>query len=190
MNSAAQCLSAKGFLPHTKATMLTFGYLLDEKSYPGEKMLYVVNYPNPSRPDGLVFTIFLTKRDGRQHVNIQNNARFTMSKGSDEGVSFATPPLGGTWSAQHLVSAIKQIAKQPRFTVLPEYLLSKSSDMNYNSQLTAPHHGFSWGNAVRVTVITPVPWDGDTCRRIISISRALAPRRPSEELTSAIRLLA
>jgi hypothetical protein len=117
LHRAAECLAAKGFLPHAKATKLTFGYLLDEKSYPGKKMLYVVNYPDPSRPDGLVFIIFLTERDGRQNFNIQNNARFTLSKGGNTEVSFPTPPLGGTWTREHLVPAIKKIEKQPRVTL-------------------------------------------------------------------------
>ena len=130
LHRAAQCLAAKGFLPHTNATKLTFGYLLDEKPYPGKKMLYVVNYPNPSQPGGLVFTIFLTERDGRQNFNIQNNARFALSKGGNDGVSFATPPLGGTWTREHLVSAIRQIEKQPRLTILARGLLSVDSSVS------------------------------------------------------------
>lgn len=109
---------------------MTFGYLLDEKSYPGEKMLYVVDYPNPSRLDGFVFTIFLTERDGHQNFNIQNNARFTVSKDADDGVSFVSPPLGGTWTHEHLASAIKQIEKQPRYTILAKDLLSVDSSVS------------------------------------------------------------
>jgi hypothetical protein len=115
---AVHCLAAKKFLPPSKMADGTFGYVLDEKSYPGEKMFYVVEYPKPSRRDGLVFTIFVTNHDGHRDFNIQNNARFTASKHSDEGVSFADPPLGGSWTQEHLISAIKQIEKQPT-VVLP-----------------------------------------------------------------------
>jgi len=141
LHQAAQCLAAKGFLPHAKATKLTFSYLLDEKSYPGKKMLYVVNYPDPSRPDGLVFTIFLTERDGRQNFNIQNNARFTLSKGGNGEVSFPTPRLGGTWTREHLVSAIKRIEKQPRSTILAKDLRSVDSSVGceaYSDQQPKP----------------------------------------------------
>lgn len=93
-------------------------------------MLYVVNYPNLSRPDGLVFTIFLTERDGRQNFNIQNNARFTLSKSRNEEVSFPNPPLGGTWTREHLVAAIKQIEKQPKSTILAKGLLSVDSSVS------------------------------------------------------------
>lgn len=130
MHRAAHCLAEKGFLPHAKTTKLTLGYLLDEKSYPGEKMLYIVNYAIPSRLDGFVFTIFLTERDGRQDFNIQNNARFTRSKDGDEGVSFAAPPLGGNWTQEHLVSAIKQIEKQPKVTIPVKTLLAVDSSVS------------------------------------------------------------
>jgi hypothetical protein len=130
LNRATHCLAAKKFLPPSKAAEGTFGYLLDEKSYPGEKLLYVVEYPNPSRPDGFVFTIFVSDHDGRQGFNIQNNARFTLSKDSDEGVSFTAPPLGGTWTREHLVSAIKQIEKQPRVTLSMTNLLVVDSSVS------------------------------------------------------------
>ena len=128
LRRAAHCLAAKNFLPPSKARETTFGYLLDEKSYPGEKMLYVVEYPKPSRADGFVFTIFLTDRDGSLGFNIQNNARFTSSKDSDRRVSFATPPLGGYWAtltglkrALWEPSALLQHRSQGRFPRLPRH---------------------------------------------------------------------
>jgi hypothetical protein len=114
---AAQCLAVKNFLPSSKATRLTFGYLLDEKSYPGDKVIYLVNYAAPARSNGLVFAIFLMERDGRQEFNIQNNASFVLSKDDFDGVSFVDPPLGGTWTQEHLASAIKRIEKQQRFII-------------------------------------------------------------------------
>jgi hypothetical protein len=129
VHQAAHCLAVKGFLPHTEAKELTFGYFLDEKSYPEKKLLYVVNYPNPSRSDGFVFTIFLTKPAGRQDFDIQNNARFTLAKDGNGGVSFVAPPLGGTWTREHLVSAIKQIKKQPRLTISTKDMLTIGSSV-------------------------------------------------------------
>ena len=114
---AAQCLEAKQFMPSSKATKLTFGYFLDEKSYPGTKEMYVVIYAAPARSNGLVFAIVLTQQDEHQVFNVQNNASFVLSKDEPIGVSFVTPPLGGTWTQQHLASAIKEIEKQPRFTL-------------------------------------------------------------------------
>ena len=76
---AAQCLEAKQFLPPSKATKLTFGYFLDEKSYPGTKEMYVVIYAAPARSNGLVFAIVLTQQDDHKVFDIQNNASFVLS---------------------------------------------------------------------------------------------------------------
>ena len=119
---AAQCLEAKQFLPPSKATKLTFGYFLDGKSYSPDRVIYLVKYAAPVRSNGLIFAIFLTEHDGRQSFNIQNNASFVLSENEPIGVSFVTPPLGGTWTQEHLASAIKQIEKQPRFMVGVEKL--------------------------------------------------------------------
>ena len=71
---AAQCLEAKQFLPSSKATKLTFGYFLDEKSYPGTKEMYVVIYAAPARSNGLVFAIVLTQRDDHEVFDIRSSS--------------------------------------------------------------------------------------------------------------------
>lgn len=114
---AAQCLASTKFLPPSKAAELTFGYVLDEKSYPGQKLIYVVQYAAAGRSNGQVYAVFVTEHDGHQVFNVQNNARFILSRRESSGVSFATPPLGGTWMHEHLASAVRQIEKQPRFEI-------------------------------------------------------------------------
>jgi hypothetical protein len=130
---AAQCLAVKHFLPSSKATRQTFGYLLDEKSYPGDQVIYVVNYAGPARSNGLVFAIFLTEHEGLQDFNIQNNARFVLSKDELDGVVFANPPLGGTWTQEHLASAIKRIEKQPRFSISAKDLSAADASIRCES---------------------------------------------------------
>lgn len=122
---AVSCLVAKGFLQPSKTAKTTFGYLPDEKSYPGKQILYIVDYLNPSQRNGSVFTVFVTKQDRRRDFNIQNNARFVLD--GVGGVSFVTPPLGGAWTQKHLVSAIKAIEKQPRYTISVENLVPADS---------------------------------------------------------------
>jgi hypothetical protein len=114
---AAQCLAVKKNFPRSTATELTFGYLVDEKSYPGTKVMYVVSYAAPMRSNGLVFAIVLTEQDDHQVFDIQNNASFVLSKRDIHGVSFVTPPLGGDWTQERLASAVERIEKQPRFTI-------------------------------------------------------------------------
>jgi hypothetical protein len=130
LHQAVHCLAAKQFLLPSKVADGTFGYVLDEKSYPGEKMLYVVEYPKPSRHHGLVFTIFVTDHDGHRDFNIQNNARFIASKHGDEGVSFTNPPLGGSWTQEHLISAINQIEKQPTVALPMKNLVEVDSSVS------------------------------------------------------------
>jgi hypothetical protein len=96
--------------------MLSFGYVLDEKSYPGEKVAYVVLYSSSDRSHGMAFTVFLNEQRGKRVFNIQNNATFIRTKG-DVIFTGTGEPLGGIWTHQHLVSAIKQIERQPRFDI-------------------------------------------------------------------------
>jgi hypothetical protein len=114
---AAHCLAVKHFLPQTSTRKPTFGYLLDEKSYPGDKVIYVITFATPTRSNGTVFAVFLSSKHGHESFNIQNNAGFVLSKLEPIGVSFVTPPLGGDWTQEHLASAIREIEKQPRFTI-------------------------------------------------------------------------
>jgi hypothetical protein len=124
---AAHCLAVKGFLQSSGAGTLSLGYLLDEQSYPGDKVAYVVAFAAPSRSNGKVFTVFLSSKSGHEILDIQNNASFVLSKRDSLGVSFVNPPLGGTWTQEHLVSAIKTIEKQPRFTISTKDILTTDS---------------------------------------------------------------
>jgi len=134
---AAHCLAVKNNFPRSKAPSLTFGFLVDEKSYPGEKVMYVVTYAAPARSNGLVFAIHLTQRDDYQVFDIQNNASFVLTvdprKEDYDGVSFVTPPLGGGWTQERLASAIQQIEKQPRFTIPVKDFLAASPLTNCES---------------------------------------------------------
>jgi hypothetical protein len=106
--------------------VLSLGYLDDTKSYPGEEVLYVVDYTGHGRTEGLVFTIFLTRQDRRRIFDIQNNAKVVRSKEGIEGVDFVEPPLGGTGTQEDLVAAIKRIERQPRFELRVKDLLRPS----------------------------------------------------------------
>jgi hypothetical protein len=74
---AAHCLVAKDFLPSSRATKLTLGYVVDEKSYPPNKVIYVINYRGAQRSDGLVFAVFLAKDEGQHEgLDIQKQRPF------------------------------------------------------------------------------------------------------------------
>ena len=114
LRDAAQCLVAKTFL---KPSKLSLGYLITTKDWPGEEVVYVVAYTGPSRSEGYVFTIFVTKQGSHQVFDIQNNAKFVRTKKVTDGVDFVEDPLGGIWTQEHLVAAIKRIEEQPRFEI-------------------------------------------------------------------------
>lgn len=114
LRDAAQCLVFKTFL---KPSTLDLGYLIDETSWPGEEVLYVVAYSGAGRSKGLVFTIFLSEDGHRQVFNIQNNAKFIRRATGADDIDFGEAPLGGIWTQEHLEAAIRRVEKQPRFLV-------------------------------------------------------------------------
>jgi len=130
---AAHCLAVKDFLPPSNTGKLTFGYVLDEQSYPGDKVVYLVAYAAPARSNGSVFAVFLTNHGGREIFNIQNNASFVLSKREPIGVSFVNPPLGGTWTQEHLASGIRKIERQSRFAISVKDLLAVDSSISCES---------------------------------------------------------
>lgn len=126
---AVHCLTTKDFVPPSPPASRTFGYFVDEKSYPGQKVIYVVNYAGPDKLNGWVFAIVLTEHADQQHFNIQNNATFVLSKRDFDGISFVGDgqPLGGTWTQQHIAMAIKRIETGSRFTLDAKDLLAANS---------------------------------------------------------------
>lgn len=135
LTGAVHCLAVKNFLAQLPGQKRSFGYFLDEKSYPGEKVIYLVNYAAPARSNGWVFVVFLTEHDGQQHFNIQNNATFVLSKHNFDydGVSFVSPPLGGDWRQEHIAKAIRQIETRARFTFDSKDLLAATPSVTCES---------------------------------------------------------
>jgi hypothetical protein len=77
----------------------------------------VVAYTGSSRTKGWVFTILITKQGNRQVFDIQNNAKFVRTKKDPDGINFVEEALGGVWTHERLMSAIKLIESEPRFQV-------------------------------------------------------------------------
>jgi len=96
---------------------LLLGYYVDRKSYPAEQYLYVVLYDSGAREGGLVFGLDVKQQKGARVFRVQNNARFKKLKGE---VVFTDPPLGGTWTQEHLMQAINQIEKASTFRLRVE----------------------------------------------------------------------
>jgi hypothetical protein len=133
-----QCLVAKQLLPTFGSNALDFVYTLDSKSYPGETVLYVVEYLKEDKSEGMIYTVFMTDRHGEQVFNIQNNARFKWPRRAGGEIDFVDPPLGGTRTQEHLISALKQIHDQPGHAIPSEAIRSVSKGVeceSYTDQL-------------------------------------------------------
>jgi hypothetical protein len=130
---AGHCLVTKGFLRSSGRGSLSFGYLIDDKTYAksGEKVLYVVSH-GPRAGTGYVFTIYIRQRRGRETFDIQNNARFAIAKGR---LQFVAPdlPLGGEGTQQDLESAVKRIELLPRFKISSRELLAEGHSIDCTS---------------------------------------------------------
>jgi hypothetical protein len=97
-----------------KGSPLRLGYFLDKESYPGDEVLYLVDYQGSGRSKGLLYMIVLTEKDGHRSFDIQNNTRFLQSS---KEIDFLNPPLGGIWTQQHIQSAIKRIGLRSTFLI-------------------------------------------------------------------------
>jgi hypothetical protein len=134
LDRAVYCLAKKGFISGNRAgARQLFGFLGDNKSYPGKRMLYVVQYTRASRRRGQAFSIVRAEKNGRQIFDIQNNSGFSIAGRGPEPVSFVSPPLGGVWTQQHLASAIEQIAELPRYSVSVARLRASPSSVDCQS---------------------------------------------------------
>jgi hypothetical protein len=90
------------------------GYLLDRKSSPGEKYLYVVAYTGSTRNEGFVFGVAVERQGSSRTLTINNNGRFATS-GLRVDFVRGGDPLGGIWTQGHMISAIETIKRRPEF---------------------------------------------------------------------------
>jgi hypothetical protein len=110
-----RCLASKGFVEFAGKNRIRVAYVEDDRSYPGEKVVYLVRYTTPDRLEGELFAVFREDGNGGRGWSIENNATFRWS--GNGTVSFTNPPLGGVWTQEHLVSAVKQMASKSTFNV-------------------------------------------------------------------------
>ena len=92
--------------------------------------IYLVSYFSSNHKQGYVFDIGYKKQDGRWILLLQNNAKFIRS-GKD--VNFVDPPLGGTWTQEHLIKGIERIATQPAASFRIQSLLKPDSSTDCRS---------------------------------------------------------
>jgi hypothetical protein len=129
---SAQCLAAKEFLVRDARANFEFGYWIDTQSYPGQPVLYVIDFLRTDGREGAVFTIFADEKHGRPNFDIQNNGKFKISA-SGKSVDFPEEILGGIWTHKQVTAAIKRIERQPRLSISRDVVFSRSDDSSCHS---------------------------------------------------------
>jgi hypothetical protein len=116
LRQAAHCLVTdspdKRKLLHESRKELNLGYFVDDKSYPGEQALYVVDYSGSKFEKGLAYVFFVRQKDRRRVLRVENNASFVRKK---KGIEFLETPVGGVWTQEHMEEAIDRIGQDSMF---------------------------------------------------------------------------
>lgn len=110
---AAHCLATASQdwlgLAKDNPAQLEMGYVSDNKSYPGQDLLNVVDYTTRTHSAGMVFN-FLTKgKDPHRILRLQFRTRFRQTDDGTQQLELVDPPLGGIWTQDQVLSAIRQI---------------------------------------------------------------------------------
>lgn len=132
LSEAAHCLVKDDWLApaDSKKGNLTLGYLTDTKTYPGEKVLFVVAFTG--RRKGRIFELTATEHGGQDSLRVENNGKF---KESPSEINFVEELLGGVWTHAYLESAIRQIDSSPRFVISIKELRDGYRDVQCSSYL-------------------------------------------------------
>jgi hypothetical protein len=116
LRQAAHCLVTDSpdlrKLLHENRKELNLGYFVDDKSYPGEQALYVVDYAGSKFEKGLAYVFFVRQKDHRRVLRVENNASFIRKK---KKVEFLENPVGGVWTQEHMEEAIDRIGQDSMF---------------------------------------------------------------------------
>lgn len=125
---AAQCLATSKEdwleLGHRKPTDLEMGLVTDDKSYPGQQLLYVVDFASPLHTSGSVATFVVNGKEPHLILRLQYNVQFVQSDEGASNVRLVDPPFGGIGTQQHVVNAIHKVGFQT-FTIPVQSLVTK-----------------------------------------------------------------
>lgn len=110
---AAHCLAAanqnwiRG--AHHNATELELGYVNDTKSYPGQELVYLVDYTTPTHTAGQVSTFLERGKESHRVVRLQLTIGFRQSDDGSQRIELVDPPLGGISMQDAVVAAVRKV---------------------------------------------------------------------------------
>jgi hypothetical protein len=109
---AAHCLAtAPGDLLHLgpKEASIELGYVDDEKSYPGQDSLVVIQYTVPTHTRGTAFRVMAEKKSRHPTIGILYSVGFRQSDDGSQQVHLLDSPLGGIGAQDEILAAIHRI---------------------------------------------------------------------------------
>lgn len=133
---AAQCLATSKEdwlqLGHRKPTDLEMGLVTDDRSLPGERLLYVVDFASPLHTSGSVATFLADGKDPHLTLRLQYNVQFVQSDEGASNVHLVNPPFGGIGTQEHVVNAIHKVGFQT-WTIPVQSLVTRPNDAECHS---------------------------------------------------------
>lgn len=113
---AAQCLATSKedwlSLGRRKANEVEMGFVTDTKSYPGEQLLYIVNFTTPLHTSGLVATFLADGKEPHLTLRLQYKVNFRQSDDGSQRVELINPPFGGISTQERVISAVHQVEQR------------------------------------------------------------------------------
>ncbi len=111
------------------APELNLGFHLDTKTVLGDQYLYLVIFTTPGRDQGKIFDVRIKSH---HTYSIENSATFARSP---KGITFSTPPLGGQWAQNQLVTAIQGMEHHKPYAAEMKFLLKPSKSIHCESNM-------------------------------------------------------
>lgn len=97
---------------------LNLAYYIDTKSYPGTDLLYIMDYTAPIHSAGRAFALLVDGKEPRFVLRIQYGVQFRRAVDGTGRVELINPSMGGIWTQEHLIAAIREVENgEPTFTV-------------------------------------------------------------------------
>lgn len=138
---AAQCLATSKEdwlqLGHRKPSDLEMGMVTDDKAYPGEHMVYVVDFSSPLHTGGVVSAFLVDGKEPNLRLRLQFSVQFVQSDGGASTVSLVNPPFGGIGTQEHVIQAIHKIGFQT-WTIPVQSLVTKPNAAACESDAPTP----------------------------------------------------
>ena len=88
---------------------LELGYVDDTRTYPGQTLLYVIDYTTPIHSEGMVFAFLMHGKESHRILRLQYKAGFRQSVDGSQQIDLVDPSFGGIWTQEQIVSAIHQV---------------------------------------------------------------------------------